>query len=126
MLYRKRSPCRESLWWIGWPHFKKMSKIFLSRKICHYFVHKNALSRVSEFSYTVFLFQIHFKMDSNPINIDINCLNSSEILPFEPSSRVNPLLKNVSNVTVQKICHYFVHKNAFSRVLEFSYTVFLF
>ena len=66
------------------------------------------------------------KIDSNQMKIDINCLNSSEIFPFEPSSRVTPFSKNVSNMSVQKICHYFVHKNAFSRVSEFSYTVFLF
>ena len=32
--------------------------------------------------------------------------------------------KNVLNVSVQEICHYFVHKYAFSRVSVYSYTVF--
>ena len=50
------------------------------------------------------------KIDSNQMKIDINCLNSPEILPFEPSSMVTPFLKNVSNVSVQKnLCqHQFV------------------
>ena len=106
--------------------FSKMSQICLSRK---YVIILYIKMHFLEFQ--IFPIQFSFckstsKMDSNPINIDINCSNSSEILPFEPSSRVTPFSKNVSNMSVQKICHYFVHKNAFSRVSEFSYTVFLF